>query len=152
MFQVSWQYWLKKKKQSFVIKNIVNRWRPPATGHLFFSVAFLAKVVQFISLSVHHTVSLSLCQFITVSLSLLICLSESSSISLHHSVSPSFCQFTTVSSSFIQCTQLTHATSVNRPCFYQKGLAFYRHHFFMWPGLLQASFFHVLNYKNKNRV
>ena len=45
------------------------------------------------------------CQFITISSSLLVRLSESSSLSLHHSISSSFCQFATVSSSLIQCTR-----------------------------------------------
>ena len=71
---------------------------------------------QFITLSVCHSASSSLCQFVTVCLSLLVRHSVSSSLSLHHSISSSFCQFATVSSSLIQCTQLMHATLVKRPC------------------------------------
>ena len=77
---------------------------------------------QFITLSVCHSASSSLCQFVTVCLSLLVRHSVSSSLSLHHSISSSFCQFATVSSSLIQCTQLMHATLVKRPCFHMQFL------------------------------
>ena len=76
-------------------------WRPPATRHLFmvskiFSMANLGiKDVQFITLSVCH------CQFITVSLSLLVRHSESSSLSLHH------CQF--IMLSVCHCSSFIHS-------------------------------------------